>query len=152
MGVPRTHTCVFPAHTHVPRTHTCVFPAHTHVCSPHTHMCVPRTHTHVCSPHTHTCVLPAHTHMCVPRTHTHVCSPHTHMCVPAPTDKNLPPPMIYHRNFNDKQIEKGLGFRVCGRRFGFCPVDTDIASHRQEYDPPHCVPSKSQRQTQSERV
>ena len=30
----------------------------------------------------------------------------------APTDKNLPPPMIYHRNFNDKQIEKGLEFRV----------------------------------------
>ena len=37
----------------------------------------------------------------------------------APTEKNPAPPRIYRRNFICNIIEKGLGFRVCSRRFGY---------------------------------
>ena len=45
----------------------------------------------------------------------------------APTEKNPAPPRIYRRNFTCRTIEKGLGFRVCSRRFGY------IMSRRNEH-------------------
>ena len=37
----------------------------------------------------------------------------------APTEKNPAPARIYRRNFTCRALEKGLGFRVCSRRFGY---------------------------------
>ena len=45
----------------------------------------------------------------------------------ASTEKNLAPAMIYRRNFTCRTLEKGLGFRVCSRRFGY------IMSRRYEH-------------------
>ena len=45
----------------------------------------------------------------------------------APTEKNPAPPRIYRRNFTRRTLEKGLGFRVCSRRFGY------IMSRRYEH-------------------
>ena len=44
-----------------------------------------------------------------------------------PPRKTLSPPRIYPRNFTCRTLEKGLGFSVCSRRFGY------IMSRRYEH-------------------